>query len=80
MFRKMMIATAMLSMSATAAVAAPVNPAANLSLQNAPTTYSAATPKRKSEVVPVLIGLGIVGAVAYLVIDKENDDDKSDSN
>ena len=78
--KKILIAAAMLTMP-TVAMA---NPASSLSVQNATATTYSATPavqeKRKSQVVPILIGAGIVGAVAYLIIDRENDEDRADSN
>jgi len=78
--KKILIAAAMLTMP-TVAMA---NPASSLSVQNATRTY-ATTPvvkseKRKSQVVPVLIGAGIIAGVTYLIIDHENDNDRSDSN
>jgi len=78
--KKILIAAAMLTMP-TVAMA---NPASSLSVQNATRSY-ATTPvvkseKRKSQVVPVLIGAGIIAGVTYLIIDHENDNDRSDSN
>jgi hypothetical protein len=66
-----------------AATAASVNPASSLSVAK---SVRAGTPTKKSSnlagasVVPIVIGVGIVAAAAYLIIDHEDKDDNSDSN
>ena len=59
------------------------NPAASLSI--APSVRAGTTTSKSSKLagestIPLLIGAGIVAGVTYLIIDHENDRDKSDSN
>ena len=77
------LAASALVMAPVAASAAPAaSPASKLSLSR---SVRAGTPTTKANrlagesIVPVLIGVGVVAAGVYLIIDKENEDD-SDSN
>ncbi len=85
-----MIAKFLTGLTATALVAAPIaasaapaaTPASKLSLSNAPRANAptARTNRLAGEsVLPILIGVGVVAAGVYLIIDKENEDD-ADSN
>jgi hypothetical protein len=67
-----------------AATAAPVGANSAGSLSLAPATRAGTSTKKSSNlagqsIVPLVIGAGIIAGVAYLIIDKENEDD-SDSN
>jgi hypothetical protein len=66
-----------------AASAAPANPTSSLSFAK---SVRVGSPTKKSSklagasVVPIVIGIGIVAAAAYLIIDHEDKDDNSDGN
>lgn len=82
--KSLAMATAGLAMIAApvAASAAPANAASSLSVAKSVRAGSQGSNKSKlagATGIPLLIGAGIIAGVAYLVIDKENDDD-SDSN
>ncbi|HXH15380.1 MAG TPA: hypothetical protein VNJ10_04545 [Sphingomonas sp.] len=80
------MATAGLAMIAApvAASAATANSSSALSLSKSVRAGTTAKGKSKlgegASVIPLVIGAAVVAGVAYLVIDKENDDDNSDSN
>ena len=68
-----------------AASAAPATGNAAQSLSVASSARAGTATKRSSKIAadsiaPLVIGVGMLAGVTYLVIDKENDDDNSDSN
>jgi hypothetical protein len=85
--KTLILGAAALAMTAlpVAASAAPVTGNAAQSLSVASSARAGNATKRSSKVAadsfaPLVIGAGVIAGVAYLVIDKENDDDNSDSN
>ena len=85
--KTLILGAAALAMTAlpVAASAAPVTGNAAQSLSVASSVRTGTATKRSSKVAadsiaPLVIGVGMLAGVTYLVIDKENDDDNSDSN
>lgn len=86
--KTLILGAAALAMTAlpVAASAAPVTGNAAQSLSVASSSARAGTATKRSSkvaadsIAPLVIGAGVIAGVAYLVIDKENDDDNSDSN
>ena len=85
--KTLILGAAALAMTAlpVAASAAPVTGNAAKSLSVASSVRTGTATKRSSKVAadsiaPLVIGVGMLAGVTYLVIDKENDDDNSDSN
>ena len=85
--KTLILGAAALAMTAlpVAASAAPVTGNAAKSLSVASSVRTGTATKRSSKIAadsiaPLVIGVGMLAGVTYLVIDKENDDDNSDSN
>ena len=85
--KTLILGAAALAMTAlpVAASAAPVTGNAAQSLSVASSVRTGTATKRSSKIAadsiaPLVIGVGMLAGVTYLVIDKENDDDNSDSN
>ncbi|UUL82734.1 hypothetical protein [Sphingomonas qomolangmaensis] len=84
-FKSLVMASAGLALVAApvAVTAAPANPASSLSVSKsvrAGTSTSKSNGVAGMSTIPLVILAGMVAGVAYLVIDKENDDDVPDSN
>jgi hypothetical protein len=85
--KTLILGAAALAMTAlpVAASAAPATGTAAKSLSVASSVRTGIATKRSSKIAadsiaPLVIGVGMLAGVTYLVIDKENDDDNSDSN
>ena len=85
--KTLILGAAALAMTAlpVAASAAPATGNAAKSLSVASSVRTGTATKRSSKIAadsiaPLVIGVGMLAGVTYLVIDKENDDDNSDSN
>lgn len=76
-FGRFLSAAAAASLAVTPAMAAPVNPAASLSLGNAARAGSSAQDQNdltQVTIILLVIGVGIAGAVVYFTVDESNSD------
>lgn len=77
-----------LPVAANAATAAPAGANAARALSVSPAVRAGTSTSKSSKlaglqgasIAPILIGVGILAGVTYLIIDNENDNDRSDSN